>query len=172
VFEKSKFKLPSAIRKKPSMNLDVEPRIPTQVTSLHGFGHHQKSFSYLKSATPKSLIFHQSTEMDLVCITSMTLNYIREKIFPIVKIISIILITNAIALELWNIQTLITNSQLPTILTPALFIAHFALSAHFIEALIAAYYLPIDNQTSIKYAAYTFLVGTVGLLELWKNNDQ
>jgi len=95
----------------------------------------------------------------------MNLKDIKEKLFPIIKIISTALITSAIGLELWNMQTSITN------LTPALIIAHIALSAHFIEALIAAYYAPTRNQTSIKYATYTFFVGTVGLLELWENPD-
>ena len=81
------------------------------------------------------------------------------------------LISSAIGLELWNVQTSITNNQLPSILTPVLIIAHIALSAHFIEAIIAAYYAPARNQTSIKYATYTFFVGTVGLLELWENPD-
>lgn len=97
---------------------------------------------------------------------------IKQKLFPIIKIISISLITSAIALELWNIQTSITNSQLPTILTPTLIIAHVALSAHFIEAIIAAYYAPNRNQTAIKYATYTFFVGTVGLLELFDNEEK
>ncbi|MTJ46802.1 hypothetical protein [Dolichospermum sp. UHCC 0259] len=101
----------------------------------------------------------------------MNLKDIKEKLFPIFKIISIALITSAIGLELWNIQTSITNSQLPSILTPPLIIAHIALSAHFLEALIAAYYAPERNQISIKYAAYTFFVGIFGLLELF-NNDQ
>jgi hypothetical protein len=102
---------------------------------------------------------------------SMTLNYTQKKLFPIIKIISTALITGAMGLELWNMQTSITNNQLPSILTPALIIAHIALSAHFMEALIAAYYAPIRNQTAIKYAIYTFFVGTVGLLELWENQD-
>jgi len=104
-------------------------------------------------------------------INKMNLKDIKIKLFPIIKIISIPLITSAMGLELWNMQTSITNNQLPTILTPALIIAHFALSAHFIEAIIAAYYAPSRNQTSIKYAVYTFFVGTVGLLELWENHD-
>jgi len=104
-------------------------------------------------------------------INKMNLKDIKIKLFPIIKIISIPLITSAMGLELWNMQTSITNNQLPTILTPALIIAHFALSAHFIEAIIAAYYAPSRNQTSIKYAVYTFFVGTVGLLgELHKKH--
>jgi len=101
----------------------------------------------------------------------MNLKDIKEKLFPIFKIISIALITSAIALELWKIQTSITNSQIPSTLTPTLIIAHVALSAHFLEALIAAYYAPERNQSSIKYAVYTFFVGIFGLLELF-NNDQ
>jgi hypothetical protein len=37
---------------KPSINSFVEPSIPTQVTSLQMFEDHQKSFLYIKSATP------------------------------------------------------------------------------------------------------------------------
>jgi hypothetical protein len=101
----------------------------------------------------------------------MNLKDIKQKLFPIIKIISTALITSAMGLELWNMQTSITNNQLPSILTPALIIAHIALSAHFMEALIAAYYASTRNQTAIKYAIYTFFVGTVGLLELWENQD-
>ena len=101
----------------------------------------------------------------------MNFQDIKQKLFPIFKIISITLITSAISLELWNIQTSITNSQLPSFLTPALIITHVVLLAHFLEALIAAYYAPTRNQTSIKYAAYTFFVGIFGLLELWENQD-
>lgn len=43
----------------------------------------------------------------------MNLKEIKTKLFPIVKFISIPLITSGIGLELWNIQTVITNSQLP-----------------------------------------------------------
>jgi hypothetical protein len=50
----------------------------------------------------------------------MNLNNIKQKLFPIIKIISTALITSAIGLELWNLQTSITNNQLPSILTPAL----------------------------------------------------
>ena len=105
---------------------------------------------------------------------NMNFKDIKIKLFPIFKIISIILITSSIALELWNIQTITTNDQLPiaNILNPALILAHIALSAHFIEALIAAYYAPARNQISIKYTVYTFFVGTVGLLELFDNNEE
>ncbi|MFM7407867.1 MAG: hypothetical protein ACKO3K_14735 [Cuspidothrix sp.] len=102
----------------------------------------------------------------------MKLTNIKTKLFPIVKIISIPLITSGIGLELWNIQTVLTNSQLPTFLNPALIIAHLALSAHFLESIIAAYYAPSKNKISFQYAIYTFFVGTVGLIELFDHDPQ
>ena len=106
-------------------------------------------------------------------INNLNFQYIKEKLFPIIKIISSILIPSAIALELWNIQTITTNQELAiaNILNPALILAHIALSAHFIEAIIASIYAPSKNQPAIKYGVYTFFVGTVGLLELF-DNDQ
>ena len=105
--------------------------------------------------------------------TSMNLKNIKTQLFSIIKIISSILIPSAIALELWNIQTITNNYQLPiaNILNPALILAHIALFAHFIEAIIASIYAPSKNQPAIKYGVYTFFVGTVGLLELF-DNDQ
>lgn len=94
---------------------------------------------------------------------------IKQKLFTIIKFISIPLITAGMGLEIWNIETITTNNQLPTILTPVLILAHIALSAHFIEGVIAAIYAPAKNHNPIKYAIYTFFVGTVGLLELWEN---
>ena len=102
----------------------------------------------------------------------MNFKDIKQGLFPIFKIISITLTTSAVGLELWNIQTSITNSQLPSILTPALIITHIVLLAHFLEALIAAYYAPARNQASVKYAAYTFFVGIFGLLELFDNDQE
>jgi hypothetical protein len=101
----------------------------------------------------------------------MKLKYLKQKLFPVIKVISIVVIASAILLELWNIQTLITNSQLPSSLYPILIIAHLALSAHFTEGVIAAYYAPSKNKMPIKYGTYTFFVGTVGLLELLENHD-
>lgn len=96
---------------------------------------------------------------------------IKQKLFTIIKFISIPLITAGMGLEIWNIETITTNNQLPNILNPVLILAHIALSAHFIEGIIAAFYAPAQNHNPIKYAIYTFFVGTVGLLELWENRD-
>lgn len=96
---------------------------------------------------------------------------IKSKLFTIIKFISIPLITSGMGLEIWNIQILTNNSQIPNLLNPILILVHIALSAHLIEAIIAFFYAPAKNQNPIKYAAYTFFVGTVGLLELWENNN-
>jgi hypothetical protein len=101
----------------------------------------------------------------------MNLKDIKPKLFTIIKFISIPLITAGIGLEIWNIQTIISHNQLPIILNPVLILAHIALSGHFVEGLIAAFYAPAQNHNPIKYAIYTFFVGTVGLLELWENRN-
>lgn len=102
----------------------------------------------------------------------MNLKDIKQKLFPVIKVISIVAIATAIGLELWNIQALTTNNHLPIILNPVLIIAHLALSAHFIEGIIAACYAPGKNHQPIQYGIYTFFVGTIGLLELFENHSQ
>jgi RsiW-degrading membrane proteinase PrsW (M82 family) len=96
---------------------------------------------------------------------------IKQTLFTGIKFISIPLITAGMGLEIWNIETITTNNQLPNILNPVLILAHIALSAHFVEGIIAAFYAPSKNHNPIKYAIYTFFVGTVGLLELWENRN-
>ncbi|AVH64173.1 hypothetical protein [Nostoc sp. 'Peltigera membranacea cyanobiont' N6] len=102
----------------------------------------------------------------------MNLKDIKEKLFPIIKVISIVAIASAIGLGMWNIQALASNNHLPIILNPVLIIAHLALSAHFVEAIIAACYAPAKNQKPIQYGIYTFFVGTIGLLELFETHSQ
>jgi type III secretory pathway component EscS len=97
----------------------------------------------------------------------MNLKDLKEKLFSVIKVISIVAIASAIGLELWHIQALTSNNHLPIILNRVLIIAHFALSAHFIEGIIAAFYAPGKNYQPIKYGIYTFFVGTIGLLELF-----
>ncbi|MEQ9357174.1 MAG: hypothetical protein RIG63_18605 [Coleofasciculus chthonoplastes F3-SA18-01] len=40
------------------------------------------------------------------------------------------------------------------------------------EAIIAAVYAPSRQKTPIVYGTYTFFVGTVGLLELFDQEDE
>jgi hypothetical protein len=102
----------------------------------------------------------------------MNLKFINRKIFHIVKVISTLLITSAIGLESWNIYAVLTNNNLPSSLNPIFWIERFAITSHFIESIIAAFYAPSKNKRSIQYATYTFFVGTIGLLELFdQEND-
>ncbi|OUL26518.1 hypothetical protein [Nostoc sp. 106C] len=102
----------------------------------------------------------------------MNLNYIKEKISPIIKVISTVLIASAIGLELWNVYAVTNNIQVPSSLNPIFWIERFAVSCHLIEAVIAAFYAPSRKKMPIQYATYTFFVGTVGLLELFDKKDK
>ncbi|MEC4882970.1 MAG: hypothetical protein SAL70_16775 [Scytonema sp. PMC 1070.18] len=88
-----------------------------------------------------------------------------------VKILSTVLITSAIGLEGWNIYAIITNNNIPSSLTPIFWGGRFIMLSHFIEGAIAAFYAPSKKKMPIKYGAYTFFVGTVGLLELFKKEE-
>ncbi len=92
---------------------------------------------------------------------------IKRNISNFVKIISTVLITSAIGLELWNIYAVLSDIYVPSSLNPVFWIERFAITSHFIEGIIAAFYAPSRKKMPIKYATYTFFVGTIGLLELF-----
>lgn len=96
---------------------------------------------------------------------------IKLYLSTIVKIISIIFITGAIGLELWNIFAVINNIQVPSSLNVMLGIGRLAITVHFIEAVIAAFYALSKNKMAMKFGVYTFFVGTVGLLELFQEES-
>jgi hypothetical protein len=97
---------------------------------------------------------------------------IKESFFLIVKVISTFLMTSAIGLEIFNIFELLTKQEIPATLNLLIHLAYIPIIAHFIEALIAAYYAPSKNQNPLKYSVYTFFTGTVGLLELLAIKDK
>lgn len=82
------------------------------------------------------------------------------------------LITSAIGLESWNIYAVINNINVPSSLNPIFWIERFAMMSHFIESIIAAFYAPSRQKMPVKYATYTFFVGTIGLLELFERQDE
>ncbi|MCW5314441.1 hypothetical protein GTQ43_11670 [Nostoc sp. KVJ3] len=99
------------------------------------------------------------------------LKSIKRNLFNFVKIISTVLIISAIGLELWNIYAVITNSNVPNSLNLIFWIERFAMTCHFIEAIIAAFYATSRKKMPIQYATYTFFVGTIGLLELFEREN-
>lgn len=102
----------------------------------------------------------------------MNLRLIKKNIYTFVKIISTVLITSAIGLESWNIYAVINNINVPVSLNLVFWIERFAMISHFLESIIAAFYAPSRQKMPIKYATYTFFVGTIGLLELFDRQDE
>ncbi|MDM9580881.1 MULTISPECIES: hypothetical protein [unclassified Nostoc] len=109
--------------------------------------------------------------LNIIVVNSMDLKFIKKKIYTFVKIISTVLITSAIGLESWNIYAVITNINVPSSLNLIFWIERFAMMSHFVESIIAAFYAHSRQKMPIKYATYTFFVGTIGLLELFGQPD-
>ncbi|NES22235.1 MAG: hypothetical protein F6K41_25760 [Symploca sp. SIO3E6] len=85
----------------------------------------------------------------------------------LIKVISVLLISSGIGLELGNTYAILTHSQIPTIAKFIFWIERFAISTHLVEGVVAAYYAPAYHKIPIVYGTYTFFVGTIGLLELF-----
>ncbi|MBD2251841.1 hypothetical protein [Nostoc parmelioides] len=97
---------------------------------------------------------------------------IKQTLTSIIKVISTILISTAIGLELWNLYAVAANINIPGILNPIFWVERFAVSCHFLEGIIAAFYAPSKKKMPIQYGIYTFFVGTVGLLELFSKKSE
>jgi hypothetical protein len=92
--------------------------------------------------------------------------------YNVIKVISVVLITSAIGLELWDIYALLNNNKIPSSLTALLWVGRFAITAHLIEAIIALFYASSKDKMPVQFSIYTFFVGTVGLLELFTRSDE
>lgn len=90
----------------------------------------------------------------------------NKNIFAI-KIASIVLMTGAIGLELWNIYAIINQLEIPSNIKPIFWIERVAVAAHLVEAIIAAFNAGSKDKVWYKYGVYTFFVGTIGLMELF-----
>ncbi len=77
----------------------------------------------------------------------------------------------AIGLELWNIYAVINKLEIPSIINPIFWIGRVAVTAHFIEAIIAAFKAGSKEKIWYKYSVYTFFVGTIGLMELFDQDN-
>lgn len=102
----------------------------------------------------------------------MSLSEIGQNIAGVIKIASIVLISGAIGLELGNIFGLLNTHEIPNNFTLIFGIARFALIAHLFEGIIAAIYAGSKSKLPFQYGIYTFFVGTVGLVELFKQEDK
>ena len=87
----------------------------------------------------------------------MTLKNTKRKIYTLIKVISLVLITSAIGLELWNIYEILTHSTVLNIPNPIFWIERFAITSHLIEGFIAAYYAHSRNKKAVTTALILFL---------------
>ncbi|MEY3869928.1 MAG: hypothetical protein RLZZ338_3819 [Cyanobacteriota bacterium] len=102
----------------------------------------------------------------------MNLKSLNPKLVQLIKIVSTILISNAIGLELWNLYAVFSHQVIPSFIQILVVIAHLALLSHFIEGIIAGFYVFPRGGNYIKDGIYTFFTGTVGLLELWESDNK
>lgn len=85
----------------------------------------------------------------------------------LIKIISPIVMIGAIILEIVMVYFRLNDWKIPDFLTIVAIIALVALIIHFGEAIIAAFFAHRKGHNPLKYGIYTFLIGTIGLLELF-----
>lgn len=97
----------------------------------------------------------------------MTLANFKQIGFQFIKVVASLVIFSAIVLELVNLYIVQQGGQLPSLLKMLLWFGHFALTAHLVEGIIAAFYAPTRGKHPLSYGVYTFFVGTVGLVELF-----
>ena len=90
----------------------------------------------------------------------------KKNLFAI-KILSTFLMIGAIGLETWNIYAVLNQFEIPSKINPIFWIERVAVTAHLIEAIIAALKANSKDKIWYKYGVYTFFVGTIGLMELF-----
>ena len=91
----------------------------------------------------------------------------KHILFFSIKAISIVLITGAIGLEVWNRYAAFTSGSLIDVPAFIVWFSRFALISHAIEGVIAAGFASSKQKSAFPYGIYTFFVGTVGLVELF-----
>ncbi|MBD1860953.1 MULTISPECIES: hypothetical protein [Trichocoleus] len=101
----------------------------------------------------------------------MNFNDAKKTLSAWIKVISIVLITGAIALESWNFYAGLANIPVPSSLNIVFAIERFAVAVHLVEGIVAAVFASSRQQRPLQYGVYTFFVGTVGLLELFTKVD-
>ncbi len=101
----------------------------------------------------------------------MTLNILKTKFSNWIKVFSTILIISFIVWELGNIYASLSESQIPQSSQIIYWVERPILIIHLIEGIIAASYSADKQKNPLIYGTYTFFVGTIGLWELFKNNE-
>lgn len=95
----------------------------------------------------------------------------QKQLYSVIKVVSPIVICSALGLEIWTLYRLQAESPAPNLPTGLFWFERFALTAHFLEGIVASVLASSRKKSPISYGIYTFLVGTVGLLELFEKPD-
>ena len=78
------------------------------------------------------------------------------------------MISSALGLEIWNLFTGVLQELPAQGFKWMVYLERFALISHGMEGGIATIIAPSKGQPAFRYGMYTFFVGTVGLVELFK----
>lgn len=97
--------------------------------------------------------------------------FLNSKLVTVVKVFSTILISGALGLEAWNLFVEPVQARPLQGLVIALYVGRVALVSHGIEAVMAAMFASSKQRSPLSYSVYTFFVGTVGLVELFRQPD-
>ncbi|MEM6402883.1 MAG: hypothetical protein AAF757_22095 [Cyanobacteria bacterium P01_D01_bin.116] len=101
----------------------------------------------------------------------MNTDLLKNRNLLAIKILSTVLMIAAIGLELWNIYAVLNQVAIPSNIKPIFWIERVAVAAHLVEAIIAAFKASSKDKVWYKYSVYTFFVGTIGLIELFREQE-
>ena len=94
---------------------------------------------------------------------------LKPQILNTIKIVSTIVITAALGLLGGSLYLRLQGRALPDSLNAFFWLGNLALTAHAIQAAIAAFKAISRDRNPWSYGIYTFFVGSVGLQELLDN---
>lgn len=96
----------------------------------------------------------------------MNLELLKHPLVKLYKIVSIALMSGAIALESYSIVTVCNQQPLSNFWLLLTIIASVAIIIHIGEAIVAGFLALNQGKKPIQSAIYVFFTGTVSLLEL------
>lgn len=94
---------------------------------------------------------------------------VSDRLLNPVKVFSSVLVFGALGLELWNI---LAGGSLFSDWKLVFYLGRLVLVSHGLEAIIAVVYAGSKGQSPVVTGIYTFLVGTVGLMELFQPREK
>jgi hypothetical protein len=87
----------------------------------------------------------------------------NQMIWRGIKVFSTVLIAGAIGREVLD---LVAHQAVLSLPPPIAVLGRLAIAAHGVEGAIAAWFAPSRGKSPLRFAIYTFFVGTLGLVEL------